>query len=501
MKRSIQALLASMCVLLASCGGGGGGATPLRVTLDTQSVSATVTPSSAPASYGATVAITLDGTLPADLHFQVQTTYNGLRHAMPVHDAMTPRSVRLQVSFRDASAVPDGRYDDTITLRVWTNADCSQQATGSPFTIAARLDVSGSAQTVPLTVLPAPPAPLTHDVIEARYSRALDAVVMTTTLPDNALVVHDLATGTERKVALPQAPVTLALALSPDGSHAVVGYAQALTWIDLTTLDAPGGPSMRTIDTDVTDFTFALDANDWIYLFPRVYALGDSTFVRTIDVSTGAYAVTSTVLHTAMTPQVNLAGTSLYATGGTVGQGWSRYAIDHGSIALADQIPTDTGTAHVDACCATFLSDDGTHALSQMGFLYATTDDASTDMASAGSLPDANGVIVSDARFVAATDTLATIESYDSLFVEDWRDTLVHLYTLSTLAPGTRYWFPPVVDGEASIDVRAYGLYRDASGRLFALSVREGDAPGTIGHHYLQPVGDAPVMASSTAHR
>jgi len=73
-------------------------------------------------------------------------------------------------------------------------------------------------------------APLAHRVLDAEYSKALDAIVMLDEAP-NALYVYDPVARTEKKILLPL-PGT-SVGVSPDGLTAVVGHNAFVTRVDL----------------------------------------------------------------------------------------------------------------------------------------------------------------------------------------------------------------------------------------------------------------------------
>jgi hypothetical protein len=72
---------------------------------------------------------------------------------------------------------------------------------------------------------------LDYDVVEAKESRALQSAVIVSTTPSYALHVHDLVTRADREVPLPKPP--LALAVSPDGLSAAVGFDGDVAVVDL----------------------------------------------------------------------------------------------------------------------------------------------------------------------------------------------------------------------------------------------------------------------------
>ncbi|BDG09972.1 YncE family protein [Anaeromyxobacter paludicola] len=157
------------------------------------------------------------------------------------------------------SATVTGSY----TLQVTVTADDHQSATAS---VTVIVGPAGQRMTA-----------LSHGVLLAEYSRALDRLVMADAA-SRALYVQDPATGAEKSVALPLAPQCLSL--SPDGLHAVIGHDAWLSYVDLS------GPALLNTIPVTTDVgTCVLAGNGWAYLFPRS---DTSAGIRAIELATGA---------------------------------------------------------------------------------------------------------------------------------------------------------------------------------------------------------------------
>jgi hypothetical protein len=161
--------------------------------------------------------------------------------------------IELGVDFADPSQIGAGEHDGDIAVHVCYDAQCRRDVGGSPITIAATYTVTNDAITEP-GLDPVPylsRAELTHDVIDAEYSAALEAIVMVSGQPANALYVYYPASGIERELLLDKAPTCVSVA--PDGLKAAVGHDALITYVDLASVGLPGAPAPTLLEvaTDV----------------------------------------------------------------------------------------------------------------------------------------------------------------------------------------------------------------------------------------------------------
>ncbi|HYF00666.1 MAG TPA: fibronectin type III domain-containing protein [Planctomycetota bacterium] len=117
------------------------------------------------------------------------------------------------------------------------------------------------ARATPAGALP-PIAGLSHRVVDAEYSAALDRIVTVGAGPDRLYVI-DPETGAELFVALPAAPQCVSV--SPDGQKAAVGFNGSVSWVSLAGTPAVSGS--WTASCDVLDVVEG--GNGFIYAFPR----------------------------------------------------------------------------------------------------------------------------------------------------------------------------------------------------------------------------------------
>lgn len=103
---------------------------------------------------------------------------------------------------------------------------------------------------------------LDYRVIDAEFSEALSAIVMVSDSPSNSLHIYDIATGSDRDVPLPLAPV--AVAVDPTGLQAAVAFNAHVAWIDLK-----NGMLKATCDLSSDAFDVALSSKSVAYVLPK----------------------------------------------------------------------------------------------------------------------------------------------------------------------------------------------------------------------------------------
>ncbi len=236
------------------------------------------------------------------------------------YDSHDPNSIRLEVSHRPPSELYNGSYVDRITVRACLDQACTQPLSGSPLVIPITYVLSGTDPATGATGPPADPDPdadpltalsqviLTHNVVDAEYSRALDRVVMAASYPANALYLYDPATGSERSIPLSKAPT--ALSLSPDGLSSAVGHPGFISFVSLVQDPQSSQPRVFAVSQGV--FDIALDGRDRAH-FVRNSVDADGR-MRTLDAATGTeYANTvPTNTNSPTFVRVHPAGDSLF---------------------------------------------------------------------------------------------------------------------------------------------------------------------------------------------
>jgi hypothetical protein len=217
-------------------------------------------------------------------------------------------------------------------------------------------------------------ARLSHDVIDADYSKRYDVIVMASGNPSNALYIYNPDGGTERSVGL-DAGTPLAVSVDLDGGAAIVAHADFLSYVAL------GTGAVTKIPTSLTPTNVALGAE--AYLFPT-----QATTTSTIGIYSVSLSTTPTVTQSASAMwgggtmvKLHPSGTVLYGldssylynfplSGGVAQYAWEYdYSSSYGS------------------CSNFWFSATGDHLFTSCGDVFnATPAVVATDMSYAGPL-------------------------------------------------------------------------------------------------------------------
>ncbi len=150
----------------------------------------------------------------------------------------TDAGIDFQVHLKTPFTLPLGTYDDLLRVELCMDKACTRQAVGSPFVASVRYALGYFAPVEPdiAALNAATRITLPHDLVDAAYSAALDAVVTVSNRPAAALNVYLLATGESHSVPLFKAPT--AVSLTPKGLHAAVGHDAAISVLKLASAAA-----------------------------------------------------------------------------------------------------------------------------------------------------------------------------------------------------------------------------------------------------------------------
>lgn len=284
-------------------------------------------------------------------------------------------------------------------------------------------------------------AAVPHDIVDAEFSAALNAIVMVSSYPENALYVHDLATRTERAIALTREPT--AVSVGPDGMHAAVGHIGFVTVVDLAVAGA-AEPILLTTVAAVQDVVLA--GNGWAYAFPsgpsprQLSSLHIATGAETLSTAAWSFDDFRAVL--------NLAGTALYAANtGSTPDGVSRFSLGVGPAQSSYGTPYHG--VH-DVCGNLWLAENGARLYTRCGATFSQSETQAQDLLYSGSLPlyapngYNEGYLIESLSDSAEAQQVALIEFGG--YCQPYPDTCrshVNLYSNASLALATRYSLTP----------------------------------------------------------
>jgi len=209
--------------------------------------------------------------------------------------------------------------------------------------------VTSESSTVQIETLDEVPGPasLAHQVIDAKYSRSLDRIVMISE-KSNVLYLYDPATNQEQSIELPLKPKSVSL--GPDGDFAAVIHDGYVSYIDLVNRQL-----LEVFSVATQGLGTVLGSNGYIY------TLGGAAVIRAIDIGTGE-ETSSYWGSTNSTIKLHPNNEWLYSTnssgaidrfliaGAAVISDHSTYSRDTNSDACGDLWLFDTGEKLVSAC-------------------------------------------------------------------------------------------------------------------------------------------------------
>ncbi len=232
---------------------------------------------------------------------------------MPIHSSTVVRSVSSssvsgsEIALEFDLVPPDrllaGTHAENVTIRVCYDSQCRRDVNGSPFTVALTYIVTNDPVAEP-GLDPVPVANrivLPHNVVDAEYSKALNAIVMVSSWPRNALYVYDSATGLSREAPLSKPPT--AVSVAPDGLSAAVGHDALITYLQLVTVGEPTAPAPVVLNVSTVVLDIVLDGRGFVYALPAadqwewVHSVDIATNTETLDPNDRLYAGTLGRLH------------------------------------------------------------------------------------------------------------------------------------------------------------------------------------------------------------
>jgi hypothetical protein len=322
-------------------------------------------------------------------HVQVGHTELGQGIESVSTTALDSLHTRVDVLFKSGFTLGPGSFNDTLTITACVDRACKLPVSGSPFSVPTtaivaqtQMPEAGVTALVPLSQ-----QVLTHDVVAARYSRALGRVVMVASAPDNRLYLLNPATGTETSLALSRTPT--ALALSPDGSEAAVGHDGRVTWVDLATVGQAQADA-RQLNLSAKAFDLVLDATRHVHV-----AANSDQFepLRTLDVATNTEALSTTTngqnavnfFHGRSRIALRPDGTALYTEDTALSpirlKQWGLNAGQPGYVNDSNQVLTQ------ELCEGLWWANDGQRMLTGCGLFVKSAPGSSTDMGYDSTLP------------------------------------------------------------------------------------------------------------------
>jgi hypothetical protein len=474
------AVVSCLAACLAACGGGGsgsgdngGGGNPppnASITIDTTAVSATAAIGD-PAPTQSFVVTAAN--IPADgLYIELLYTDKGISGLEL--EIVSDNQARVDIYFRAPDAVGTGIYADSITVRVCHEDPCTRHATGSPATVSASYKVEGS-KIQPEADLPALPVQdrtaLAHDVIDAEYSEALDAIVMVSSRPTNALHVLDPVSGARYEVALSKTPT--AVSVSPDGLSAAVGHDALITWIDLAELVQSSATTPVHLDVSARVHDLVLDGRGFVHAFP---AEDQWVSPHSIEIATNTETLGTGFTYAMTRGKLHPSGDHLYAANaGLSPDDIQKYDITSGTAHMLYDSPYHGSYA---MCSNLWLKEDGQTIYTACGNTFRASEVQGQDMSYTGSVALSGGGFGYRIAHLSQSDDVKEI----MLIELDWYNcgafgepgkcwTHLNLYESDFLNRTAQYSIPPLKIGDSEYMQRGLFAFHSADGtRRYVIS-------------------------------
>jgi hypothetical protein len=292
MTRNTRIMLSLVALSLGACGGGSGSGSdePATAYFVSSQIMLTAIQGEPPPSYSAQVMF--DG-VPADQVF-AELSFSGEGVAEMEFIAWNATYATVEIRFTDPADLDPWEHKGLVGIRLCHDAACSRPLYNMPRYLNTSYIVRAAAPPEPnpdpdptLGVLPVlDRVELGHDVVDAEYSAALEAIVMVSMQPENALHVLYPATGITHSVPLSRTPV--ALSIAPDGRTAAVGHHGLVSHVELETLGDALPPAPVELALSAQVFDLVLDGRGRAHVIPvELIPVSYPRRIVSIDIATG----------------------------------------------------------------------------------------------------------------------------------------------------------------------------------------------------------------------
>ena len=475
--------LAFVSICLSACGGGGDSAAPAATTT-TPPTTTTPTPTPPPPAVAVTfnpssvavtatsasdapeATVTMVATNIPDSGIWIQRSQTNVGVAS-ITFASTASTATYTIKFKVAGSLGPGTYTDTLTIGLCLDSACATTS-GAPRNVSITY-------TVPTTaVIGTPPelssrTALTHDVLDAEISVALNAMVMISSTPRNSLYVYDLATGAERELVLGKP--ARSLAISPDGQSAAVGHDALITHVALPTV-GQASPTVKLLNV-TADLGDVVLTNDYVYGLPRI---DQWVSVHSIRIATNVETKSGTGFFRAGSlGRVVPSGQYFYSADNGLSPGdFEKWDLRAGTATRVSDSPYH---GNYPICGNIWPSEDGTRLYTPCGATFRSTTDPTTDMTYAGSFDlsrSANDgpttvislsnsaekkelMVVDGAPYQSSTCSSTTLYEVNCL-------SRLRYYDSEFLQLSASFTLPPLQIGSVSYPQRGLFVFHDGSG-------------------------------------
>jgi hypothetical protein len=403
----------------------------------------------------------------------------------------TPGVASLQLTFATPLYRGVGVHSGDVVVKACYDAACAREIPGSPLTIGTTYTVTqGVPPEAGLTPLPyLSRTQLSHDVVDAEYVRALDAIVMVASAPANTLYLYDVSTGTERQLALNKKPT--AVSVSPDGRFAAVGHDALITHVDLDSLVA-AAPVVKLLNVTTEVFDLVLDGRGYAHALPRADQWVD---VHSVHVATNTETLGTGFLYAGTRGRLHPSGDYMYTANNGLSPGdIAKYDLRTG---VAKELYDSPYHGDYAMCGNLWFKEDGATIYTRCGNTFGSSTTKSEDMVYRGRLQLSGstyyGYAIDALSQSDATKEIMLLEAdtYECASINTAsRRCYTHLalYESDFLNRTAVYTLPPIELAGSTFSQRGLFVFHSANGLHRYMVSRLHGLPGETQPYYLTVV-------------
>lgn len=310
---------------------------------------------------------------------------------------------------------------------------------------------------------------LTSDVVDAEGDLAHDRLILVSASPPR---IHrwDASTNDITSCGLPIVPTCLSV--SPDGSTAVIGHDSRITLVDLGTMT-----QIATWPCSSDIFDIVHGGNGHAYVFPRTGGV-----IHCIDLSTGGDTGSWQTLYSRSRGRLRPGSAGLYVACEILNPGY----IELYDVAVnpAQYLRRSPVTGISSWGSNIWFNRLGTRIISQTGFVYQASGDASVDMAYTGHLPVGTGNIAWIDHGGSGSGRYAAIPA-----ANDSRIDLINAELLD--AAGSRS-IPPFASLGGPVPTHGRWVFLSPDGNTAYVVAQAGAGAGLINDHGIATIDVTP---------
>jgi chitinase len=259
--------------------------------------------------------------------------------------------------------------------------------------------ISLPARTTVVVVTSRPIAALSFKVVDAKYSKQLDRVIMISGTPSNQLHIYEPAANVDETVDLSAVPQCVSV--SPDGLHAAVGHNGSISYVDLVSKTVV--KTLATGGGNIADIVLA--GNGYVYALQNP-SVG-------INISTGT--VTAWQNGVGIKARLHPSGKAIYTT---ISYAAMKYDISSGPafyLYSSDNIPG----LHYNVGNDIWMSEDGTSLITQSGNIFSASSGTTNDMMQPKTYISLQSQCVSDSSVATQLAIIPLPQVYANMQIDD----------------------------------------------------------------------------------